>query len=306
MSRFVRPIPEFRFNVRCCYAEKWCESEGKYVPATQKEVWDHFVEEGSAKYERILKLEAQVRRLERERELANRCEHCGAQVSSYPKGCPTCGAPNCCQMCCKVEHLTRELEQAQAAVAALHTVDTVWGGDDADEVWPDLDSAIADKLDFINPGEEFTLRPVHELPTRRYRVVSEFDEDGDVVEYKAEWTNRDECEANPGQPILDELTALRGWKEEALPLIEEYTGLINGGPLTPYGKLGETVLQTINRIIDKLAAAEKRAGFPGQILGPNPITSEQASGIPKPTPGTLPLSVTDPKQEPQSCHLSKP
>ena len=30
----------------------------------------------------------------------DRCDHCGAKVSSYPNGCPGCGAPQCCQSCC--------------------------------------------------------------------------------------------------------------------------------------------------------------------------------------------------------------
>ncbi len=32
----------------------------------------------------------------------DRCEHCGTKLSNYPVGgCPECGAPICCQKCCK-------------------------------------------------------------------------------------------------------------------------------------------------------------------------------------------------------------
>ena len=32
--------------------------------------------------------------------MSGKCETCGSEVSSYPMGCPGCGAPNCCQRCC--------------------------------------------------------------------------------------------------------------------------------------------------------------------------------------------------------------
>lgn len=28
------------------------------------------------------------------------CDDCGGPVSSYPQGCPTCAAPQCCKACC--------------------------------------------------------------------------------------------------------------------------------------------------------------------------------------------------------------
>lgn len=46
-------------------------------------------------------------------DLSNRCEECGAKLSSYPNGCPTCGAPVCCQQCCKIEHLRADLKRVE-------------------------------------------------------------------------------------------------------------------------------------------------------------------------------------------------
>ena len=31
----------------------------------------------------------------------DRCETCGSRISFYRMGCPLCGAPQCCQRCCK-------------------------------------------------------------------------------------------------------------------------------------------------------------------------------------------------------------
>lgn len=49
-------------------------------------------------------LEARLRETEQ-----HRCETCGATISDYPNGCPTCGAPQCCPMCCKVDYLKAHL-----------------------------------------------------------------------------------------------------------------------------------------------------------------------------------------------------
>lgn len=54
----------------------------------------------------------QEARREIERLTRDRCEDCGSKVSSYPKGCPQCGAPECCQSCCK-------RHTAESALAAL-------------------------------------------------------------------------------------------------------------------------------------------------------------------------------------------
>ncbi len=46
-----------------------------------------------------------------ERQLAERCDHCGAKVYSGPPDCPTCGAPTCCPQCCRIDALTRQLAE---------------------------------------------------------------------------------------------------------------------------------------------------------------------------------------------------
>ena len=51
-------------------------------------------------------------------QLANRCDDCGSKLSSYPNGCPTCGAPECCQSCCKINHLRAELDERWEFLAA--------------------------------------------------------------------------------------------------------------------------------------------------------------------------------------------
>lgn len=44
-----------------------------------------------------------------------RCEHCGSdRIYHGPPVCPGCGAPNCCQTCCKVATLEKELATAKA------------------------------------------------------------------------------------------------------------------------------------------------------------------------------------------------
>lgn len=45
--------------------------------------------------------------------LSNRCDECGARTYSGPPGCPTCGAPNCCQQCCMADNLKAQLADAE-------------------------------------------------------------------------------------------------------------------------------------------------------------------------------------------------
>lgn len=47
-----------------------------------------------------------------------RCEHCGARISSYPNGCPGCGAPQCCQSCCERQNAITRAEAVEAQLAA--------------------------------------------------------------------------------------------------------------------------------------------------------------------------------------------
>jgi len=48
------------------------------------------------------------------RETRNRCPHCGATLID---NCPTCGAPQCCPQCCKIQSLTADLEAEQNLTA---------------------------------------------------------------------------------------------------------------------------------------------------------------------------------------------
>lgn len=73
----------------------------------------------TAARERIAELEVKVQSLLPQAEhlrgfYCETCEHCGAKISSYPSGCPGCGAPQCCQPCC-------DLSNAKARIAALES-----------------------------------------------------------------------------------------------------------------------------------------------------------------------------------------
>lgn len=59
------------------------------------------------------------------------CEHCGSTLIYYgPPNCPSCGAPNCCQTCCKLTSLEQQLallhieyKKALEAISDLIKVD---------------------------------------------------------------------------------------------------------------------------------------------------------------------------------------
>lgn len=54
-------------------------------------------------------------RKERDELRRNRCRHCGSdRIYSGPPDCPTCGAPNCCQTCCKITALELRLSALEA------------------------------------------------------------------------------------------------------------------------------------------------------------------------------------------------
>lgn len=57
-----------------------------------------------------------------DKERRDRCDTCGAKVSSYPNGCPTCGAPQCCQWCCKRDALQKELDEARGKVEETYSL----------------------------------------------------------------------------------------------------------------------------------------------------------------------------------------
>jgi chromosome segregation ATPase len=53
-------------------------------------------------------------------ETPNVCEHCGSNRMYFgPPNCPYCGAPNCCQTCCKITRLESQLTAAQAGLTEL-------------------------------------------------------------------------------------------------------------------------------------------------------------------------------------------
>lgn len=59
----------------------------------------------------IARLEAELAAAKR-----NRCDDCGAKVTSYgpSMACPGCGAPNCCQPCCDKANAVDRAEKAEA------------------------------------------------------------------------------------------------------------------------------------------------------------------------------------------------
>ena len=63
-------------------------------------------------YELYLEAKKDLDRIRKELEVlkSTRCDECGTKLSSYIGGCPFCGAPECCQSCCKIDHYSKELE----------------------------------------------------------------------------------------------------------------------------------------------------------------------------------------------------
>jgi len=59
---------------------------------------------------------------------SNRCDECGTKLSSYPSGCPLCGAPVCCQSCCKIDHYSKELDALRGKVQRFKGVIDSLGG----------------------------------------------------------------------------------------------------------------------------------------------------------------------------------
>lgn len=55
-----------------------------------------------------------------ERKLKNKCEHCGSDhIYHGPPDCPSCGAPNCCQPCCRITTLEKERDALQSKLQRL-------------------------------------------------------------------------------------------------------------------------------------------------------------------------------------------
>jgi hypothetical protein len=52
--------------------------------------------------------------------MSEQCEHCGSdKIYHGPPDCPSCGAPNCCQICCKINTLEMQLEKAKKALEII-------------------------------------------------------------------------------------------------------------------------------------------------------------------------------------------
>ena len=83
-------------------------------------------------------LDAADRIAELERELADRCETCGAKLNV--NGCIVCGAPVCCPSCCREATLEEELAEALVPLTAIFEA---WCAD-----YP-TDSVVADHEDSI-------------------------------------------------------------------------------------------------------------------------------------------------------------
>ena len=76
----------------------WCGEECFEIPA------------GSCWCEEIKQLQKRIEELES----VWRCEHCGSdKIYSGPPDCPDCGAPNCCQTCCKIATQEMRIEEME-------------------------------------------------------------------------------------------------------------------------------------------------------------------------------------------------
>lgn len=61
----------------------------------------------------IAALQEEVAKLQK-----GRCPDCGATINDYPIGCPLCGAPQCCEQCCTIEHFKEEIAALREQLAA--------------------------------------------------------------------------------------------------------------------------------------------------------------------------------------------
>ena len=50
--------------------------------------------------------------------MSERCEHCGCdKIYSGPPDCPRCGAPNCCEVCCREQELNDRIAELERQIA---------------------------------------------------------------------------------------------------------------------------------------------------------------------------------------------
>ena len=86
---------------------------------------------------------------------ANRCDVCGAWIHSFPNGCPTCGAPQCCTQCCKIEWLKSELAAKKDVLIVAFVQGAKWWEykSTGATMWPsDRDEAEAEAVDRAKRG----------------------------------------------------------------------------------------------------------------------------------------------------------
>jgi len=80
--------------------------------------------------------------------MSERCEHCGCdRIYSGPPDCPRCGAPVCCEICCKEQALKDRIKALEAALEQEKKYDIekqrdLWA-DNCKKAWKQRDAAIA-------------------------------------------------------------------------------------------------------------------------------------------------------------------
>ena len=83
-----------------------------HLRAYVEKLSEHF-DTGAEKFQEVI---ARIEELEG----VWRCEHCGSdKMYSGPPDCPDCGAPNCCQTCCKITTLELRRDEIIKAVKNL-------------------------------------------------------------------------------------------------------------------------------------------------------------------------------------------
>lgn len=85
--------------------------------AVEKDIQQYFVDSLTPTREYATPIDNVLKLFTRERE-KERCEHCGSdRIYHGPPDCPMCGAPNCCQTCCKITTLENTLAERDRQLA---------------------------------------------------------------------------------------------------------------------------------------------------------------------------------------------
>lgn len=58
--------------------------------------------------------------------MSDTCDHCGGRVGQYSHGCPGCGAPQCCQLCCTGNHEALRAENERLLGAVQRAYGYLW------------------------------------------------------------------------------------------------------------------------------------------------------------------------------------